>query len=208
MIAVIDYKAGNLTSVKMAFDTIGTPVIVTDNPTVVLEADRVVFPGVGAAGASMRTLTEYGLESAIRTVVRRGTPFLGICIGCQIALDRSDEDGGVSCLGLVPGSVRRFDPKDKFDKVPQMGWNTVRYKRSHPVFKDIPSETAFYFVHSYYPSPAYSGCIVGETEYAGICFASAFSHGNLVATQFHPEKSGRFGLQLLRNFVNWDTKTE
>lgn len=203
MIAVIDYKAGNLTSVKLAFDTLGTPVTITDNPVTVVDADRVVFPGVGAAGASMQNLRDLGMENAIRTVVRRGTPFLGICIGCQVTLERSDEDGGVDCLGLVPGSVRKFHPTDRFDKVPQMGWNTVRQKRLHPIFEDIPDNTAFYFVHSYYPDPADPDCVLGETEYGGTRFASAIGHSNLIATQFHPEKSGRFGLKLLDNFIRW-----
>lgn len=207
MIAVIDYKAGNLTSVKLAFDTIGIPVTITDNPSIVLGASKVVFPGVGAAGASMQTLGDLGLDKAIRTVVGRGTPFLGICIGCQVALDHSEEDGGVSCLGLVPGEVRRFIPTDKFDKVPQMGWNTVRQRRQHPVFRDIPDNAAFYFVHSYYPAPASPDCVLGETDYAGARFASVIGCSNLVATQFHPEKSGRFGLKLLENFIRWEPET-
>jgi glutamine amidotransferase len=203
MIAVVDYKAGNLTSVRLAFDAIGTSVTITDSPDVVMKADRVVFPGVGAAGASMQNLHNLGLADVIRAVVRRGTPFLGICIGCQVALEHSDEDGGVDCLGLLPGTVRRFRPTDRFDKVPQMGWNTVRQMRPHPMFENIPDNTAFYFVHSYYPDPANIDCVLGSTDYAGASFASAIAHKNLVATQFHPEKSGRFGLKLLDNFIRW-----
>lgn len=208
MIAVVDYKAGNLTSVKLALDALGTPVTVTDNPATVMDADRVIFPGVGAAGASMETLRSMGLENAIRTVVRRGTPFLGICIGCQIALDRSDEDGGVDCLSLVPGNVRRFAPSDRFEKVPQMGWNNVNQRARHPIFRDIPDGTAFYFVHSYYPAPSSSDCVLAETDYAGVRFASVIGSANLVATQFHPEKSGRFGLKLIENFIGWTPGAE
>lgn len=204
MIAIIDYKAGNLTSVKLACDTIGAEAEITSAPEKILSADRVIFPGVGAAGAAMRNLTGLGLAPVVRQAVAQGRPFLGICLGTQIVFDRSEEDGGVDCLGLVPGTVRLFRPASRLDKVPQMGWNSVRWVRPHPVFAGIEPDSEFYFVHSYYPAPAEAGYTIGETEYAGTTFASAVGRGSLVATQFHPEKSGRIGLKLLENFARWN----
>jgi glutamine amidotransferase len=203
MIAIIDYRAGNLTSVKLAFETLAVDATITDSPETILEADRVVFPGVGAAGAAMGHLGELGLIETILKVVERGTPFLGICLGTQIIFDHSDEDGGVKCIGLVPGNVKRFRPTDPYDKVPQMGWNAVSQKRPHPIFDGIDDDSEFYFVHSFHPDPTDEAWVIGETSYAGITFASAVAHKNLVATQFHPEKSGRVGLRLLRNFTEW-----
>jgi len=206
MIAIIDYRAGNLTSVQLAFETLEVPSEITNDPGRILEAERVVFPGVGAAGAAMHNLTELELAGAIRSVVARGTPFLGICLGTQIALECSDEDGGIDCLGLLPGRVRLFQPSSRWDKVPQMGWNNVQQSRPHPVFESIEDSSEFYFVHSYYPEPTDASCVLGTTEYADVCFASVVGKGNLVATQFHPEKSGKTGLQLLANFCRWDGK--
>jgi len=207
MIAIIDYRAGNLTSVKLACDTIGVEAEITDAPDRILAAERVIFPGVGAAGACMRNLRELGLIEPIREVVRRGTPFLGICVGTQIALEHSDEDGGVDCIGLLPGNVVRFQPSSPYDKVPQMGWNAVARKAPHPIWDGIEDGSEFYFVHSYYPAPADPELMIGETEYADVRFASALARASLVATQFHPEKSGRVGLRLLENFVKWEPRT-
>ncbi len=204
MIAIVDYKAGNLTSVKLAFDALGEDARVTDRREDILAADRVVFPGVGAAGASMRHLSELNLADALRAVVARGTPFLGICVGMQILFDRSEEDGGTPTLGFIPGEVRLFRPSDPADKVPQIGWNTVRFRRAHPVFAGVEDETEFYFVHSYYPVTADAADSVGVTGYAGVEFTSVVGRANLVATQFHIEKSGRIGLQVFRNFSRWD----
>ncbi len=204
MIAVIDYKAGNLTSVRLAFEALNAPVEVTSDPTVIDAAERVVFPGVGAAGAAVHDLNELRLRPAIEQAARSGKPFLGICLGTQILLDSSEEDGGTACLGLVPGRVKRFRPNDHFDKIPQMGWNTVVFRREHPVFAGIESRSEFYFVHSYYPAPDHRDHWLAETEYADAAFASIVGRGNLIATQFHPERSGRIGLKLLENFVNWD----
>ena len=203
MIAIVDYGAGNLTSVRLAFDTLGVAVEITRDPEELDRASRVVFPGVGAAGASMQNIKSLGIDSAIRRLVESGTPFLGICIGAQVSLDSSEEDGGTKCIGLVPGTVKRFRPSDPQDKVPQMGWNAVNQKASHPIFEGIEDESEFYFVHSYYPAPSDSESVMGETEYADICFASVYGRDNLVATQFHPEKSGKVGLTLLKNFANW-----
>lgn len=204
MIAIVDYKAGNLTSVKLAFDAIGVEAAITDRPDEILKAERVVFPGVGAAGASMRHLSELKLVDVLRTVVARGTPFLGICVGMQILFDRSEEDGGTSTLGFIPGEVRLFRPSSPADKVPQIGWNAVSFQRSHPVFAGVVNETEFYFVHSYYPTTINPADRVGVTEYAGVEFTSIVGRGNLVATQFHIEKSGRIGLKVFENFSRWD----
>jgi glutamine amidotransferase len=204
MIAIIDYKAGNLKSVYLAFENLGLPSQITRDPEAILAAERVVFPGDGAAGSSMENLRELGLMEVIPEVVKRGTPFLGICVGTQIIFDHSEEDGGVDCLGLIPGRVTRFQTDDPLVKIPQMGWNTIEFCAPHPLFKNIEDESEFYFIHSYYPAPANSGHRLAETEYANARFSSVSGHDNLVATQFHPERSGRIGLQMLKNFANWE----
>ena len=203
MIAIIDYRAGNLTSVKLAFDTLKVEAEITSDPKRILAAERVVFPGVGAAGSAMRNLGELKLASVIRDVVARGTPFLGICLGTQIIFQQTEEDGGTQGLGLVPGAVKLFRPASRFDKVPQMGWNSVKQARKCPLFAGIDDNSEFYFVHSYYPAPSNPAYVLGETDYAGVRFASVVGKDNLVAPQFHPEKSGRVGLRLLENFVKW-----
>jgi glutamine amidotransferase len=204
VIAIIDYRAGNLTSVHLAFEALEEPAVITDDARTILSAERVVFPGVGAAGSAMQNLEDLGLVGVIREAVEQGKPFLGICLGTQIVLGHSQEDGGVDTIGIVPGDVRLFTPDSRWDKVPQIGWNSVRQKRQHPVFDGIADESEFYFVHSYHPAPAESASILGETDYAGVTFASVLGQGCLVATQFHPEKSGRVGLKLLKNFCRWD----
>lgn len=204
MIAIVDYQAGNLTSVRLAFETLNAPAEITRDPERILAADRVVFPGVGAAGSAMATLDAWGLKPVIREVVERGTPFLGVCLGTQIIFERSEEDGGVDGIGLIPGTVRRFQPESPLDKIPQMGWNAVAQQRPHPLLAGIEDESEFYFVHSYYPAPSDDALVMGTTAYAGITFASVIGRANLVATQFHPEKSGRVGLKLLQNFIEWN----
>lgn len=206
MIAIVDYKAGNLTSVRLAFEALDVPCTVTSSAADVLAAERIVFPGVGAAGAAMRDLRDLGLEDTIRQVVANGTPFLGICLGTQIILEESEEDEGTTCIGLVPGRVQRFHPIDRYDKIPQIGWNAVSFRRQHPLLEGIEEESEFYFVHSYYPAPGQPEHIIGETTYADARFASIIGHSNLFATQFHPERSGRIGLKLLENFTRWDGK--
>ncbi len=215
MIAIIDYKAGNLTSVKLGLEYIGVECEITSDPQRILAADRVIFPGVGAAGAAMETLKSTGLADTIKTVVSRGTPFLGICLGTQVIFEFSEEDGGTPCIGLIPGSVRRFPAPDASRtsgsrgstappwKIPQMGWNAVRIAWPHPLFEGIEDSSEFYFVHSYYPAPSDDSYTMGVTEYAGVGFASAVGKRNLFATQFHPERSGRIGLRLLQNFSRW-----
>ena len=204
MIAIVDYKAGNLTSVKLAFEALGIEAVVTNRVDDILAAERVVFPGVGAAGASMHHLMELNLVEALKTVVARGTPFLGICVGMQILFDRSEEDGGTATLGFIPGDVRLFRPSDPADKVPQIGWNTVQFNRRHPVFAGVEDETEFYFVHSCYPMPTRPEDRIGVTSFAGVTFTSVVGRANLVATQFHIEKSGRVGLRVFENFSRWD----
>jgi glutamine amidotransferase len=206
MIAIIDYRAGNLTSVRLAFEALELPADITSEAAVIRAAERVVFPGVGAAGAAMQALRERGLTEVIREVIARGTPFLGICLGTQIIFERSEEDGGVDGIGVIPGAVRLFRPASPRDKVPQMGWNAVRQRRPHPLFDGIEDGSEFYFVHSYYPEPDDAALVLGETDYAGVRFASMVGRGNLAATQFHPEKSGRIGLRMLANFARWDGK--
>ena len=204
MIAVIDYKAGNLRSVQRALEKIEVESIVTHEPDKILAADHIIFPGVGAAGSAMKSLTEMGIGAVLKECVKSGKPVLGICLGTQIIMEHSEEDGGVDCLGVIKGKTIRFQFDDPNVTVPEMGWNQVNFKNDHPIFKDISSGTNFYFVHSYFPSPADQVNALSETDYADFTFTSALTAGNLVATQFHPEKSGRHGLQLLKNFSEWD----
>ncbi len=204
MIAIVDYRAGNLTSVKLALDALGAASQITANPEAILAAERVVFPGVGAAGAGMKALEEAKLVPVLREVIGRGTPFLGVCFGMQLLFERSEEDGGIDCLGLVQGAVRRFAPSSPRDKIPHMGWNAVRVARPHPLLAGIEDESEFYFVHSYYCAPRIESEIVATTDYADTEFASVACRANVFATQFHPERSGRIGLRLYDNFTRWD----
>jgi glutamine amidotransferase len=194
-----------LTSVKLALDYLGARSEITRDPARILSADRVIFPGVGSAGAAMQSIRALGLANVLRQVVKHGTPFLGICLGTQIIFEVSEEDGGVPGLGILAGTVKRFHPTNPTDKVPQIGWNSVTFIKPHPLLEGIESGSEFYFVHCYYPTPADRACVLGETEYADIRFASVVARDNLAATQFHPEKSGRLGLQILKNFTTWKT---
>ncbi|MBI4775409.1 MAG: imidazole glycerol phosphate synthase subunit HisH [Deltaproteobacteria bacterium] len=210
MIAIVDYRAGNLTSVARAMEDLDIPCKVTANPDEILNAERVVFPGVGAAGKAMEMLRETGLDQVIRKVFENGVPLLGICLGTQIVLERSEEND-TTCLGILKGATRGFASefaqlKDKALKIPHMGWNQVRFLRMHPVFKDISETSDFYFVHSYFPDPADRELRIGVTDY-GVTFASVLACRNLVATQFHPEKSGPVGLAILKNFSKWDGRS-
>ncbi len=204
MIAIVDYKAGNLTSVRLALEALHAEALITSDPDVVRQADRVIFPGVGAACAAMNAVKQLGLQPAFLEFIDSGKPFLGICVGTQILLDSSEEDGGTVCLGLIPGQVKRFQPKSHYDKIPQIGWNAVHFTRRHPVLEGIEENSEFYFVHSYYTSPSDPQYTLGETEYAGAAFSSILGRDNLIATQFHPERSGQIGLRLLHNFCKWD----
>jgi glutamine amidotransferase len=201
MIAVINYGAGNLPSAVRALRHVGADLEVTDDPAVVRAADAVVLPGVGATADTMRSLTALGIAQVLPEVVASGRPFLGICVGMQVLLGASVEFGLHPCLGVVGGTVRRLP--DGAGKIPQIGWNQVRYSASHvghPLLADIPDGSDFYFVHSFYCDVDDPAIVAGRTDY-GIDFPSVIVRDTLAAVQFHPEKSGRWGLQLLRNFV-------
>ena len=204
-VAIVDYDAGNLTSVHNAMQALGLESVVTRDPAVVAMADRVIFPGVGAARASMQVLQASGLGKAIQQAVAQGKPVLGICIGCQIILRSSEEDGGTECLDLLPGRAVRF-PSEPGLKIPHMGWNQVDFRVTHPIFASIPDHTDFYFVHSYHPAMDDAVTVAAYTQYGRHRFASVIYRDNLVATQFHLEKSGEVGLDVLRNFCEWDGK--
>lgn len=206
MIAIIDYNAGNITSVARALQNIGQDFVITDDTKRLDMASRVIFPGVGAAGEAMAYLREKKLDDWLKNYIKTGKPLLGICLGTQIILDYSEEND-TKCIGLVAGSTKRFPDKLTSDgqllKIPQMGWNSVKLRRSHPVFENVSPEAEFYFVHSYYPTPSDEAAVLGTTDY-GIIFSSVLAKDNLVAMQFHPEKSGRPGLQILKNFCTWE----
>ena len=205
MIAIIDYEAGNLTSVGRALAHLGYKNEITSAAETILAADRVIFPGVGAAKATMQTLQKRGLNQVLTDFYRTGRPMLGICIGIQILFEHSEEED-TECLGLLPGSVQKYptidvEKKTETLKVPQIGWNEVHQTQSHPIFEDVPNPAHFYFVNSYYPVPAAADIVIGTTQY-GIEFCSAIAQDNLIATQFHLEKSGRVGLKMLNNFLS------
>jgi imidazole glycerol-phosphate synthase subunit HisH len=200
MIDVIDYRAGNSPSVVYALERLGLPCRLVAKPEEVAESDRLVLPGVGAAGATLDSLRESDLVDALTQRVQHDkAPFLGICIGLQVLFQHSEEDD-TPCLGWLPGQVRRFASGQR---VPQIGWNEVRVTRSHPVTAGLPDRGHFYFVNSYYADPQDSADALGQTEY-GLEFASVVARNNIVATQFHAEKSGPLGLRLLADFASWD----
>jgi glutamine amidotransferase len=200
MIDVIDYRAGNAPSVVYALEHLGLPCRLVSAPDEVARSERLILPGVGAARATLASLTDQGLLGALEQQVRGAhVPFLGICIGLQVLFDHSEE-GDTPCLGWVPGTVRRF-PSDR--RVPQIGWNEVSFVRDHAVTASLPEAGHYYFVNSYYCAPADGSDVLGVTEY-GHEFCSVVASANIVATQFHAEKSGRLGLALLREFAKWD----
>ncbi len=201
MNVIVDYDAGNLRSVQRACAEVGFDACITSDASAVAHAQRIIFPGVGAAGSAMRTLRERKLDDALKHAFASGTPMLGICLGLQISLDHSEENDQVT-LGLIPGNVKRFRFDDPRLKIPHMGWNEVRVVKSHPVLGSIKPGDEFYFVHAYYPEPADSGDVYATTEYEEE-FCSAAGRANYFATQFHPEKSGRVGLELLSRFFAW-----
>jgi len=191
MIAIVDYNAGNLTSVKLALNQIGEDSVVTSDEGLILNADRVVFPGVGAAGAAMENIKKLGLIETLSRFITTGKPLLGICLGAQIVLDSSLENDNTECIGLIPGTTNLFQSTAEHPfKVPQIGWNQVEFIASHPVFADIPPGSEFYFVHSYYPVPSNADHSLAETTYGETRFTSILGRDNMIACQFHPEKSG------------------
>jgi imidazole glycerol-phosphate synthase subunit HisH len=209
MITLVDYKAGNLTSVRRALTHLGIPCQISADPELVRRADKIIFPGVGAAGAAMSVLRERGLDAALKESFASGTPILGICIGCQIILEHSEEDDA-ECLGLLAGKTVRFSPSvpqsvnplESPLKIPHMGWNAVSVTQPHPLLSHVNPGDEFYFVHSFYPQPAAPSQIYATSDYGGE-FPAAIGRDNLFAVQFHTEKSGPVGLRVLENFSRW-----
>jgi glutamine amidotransferase len=202
MITIVDYGAGNLTSVKRSLDHLGIPNRISSDPGDILSADQIIFPGVGHAASAMQVLHESGLDSALKTAFHKGIPMLGICIGCQIILTHSEE-GNTLCLDLIPGDCLRFRFRNTGLKIPHMGWNVVTPLRRHPVLAHLHDGEEFYFVHSYYPRPFEPETVYAACDYGG-SFPVAIGLSNLFAVQFHAEKSGPVGLQVLRNFSEWN----
>lgn len=204
MLAILDYKAGNQTSVLRALRSLGIPAEITADPSVILAAEGVIFPGVGAAGQAMNQLISTGMDKVLREVVARGKPLLGICLGCQILLERSEENN-TETLGIVPGECRRFQPEWRDGgepiRIPHMGWNTLEVRRPSRLLEGVSPDARFYFVHSYYTVPA-PELVIATCRY-GVEFTAMYGRPGLWAVQFHPEKSGRPGLALLTNFYRY-----
>ena len=205
-IHILDYGTGNLTSVRLAFERVGAEVVTISDAEEALDAERIVFPGVGSAGSGMRGLQQRGFDKLLRKHFAANKPMLAVCLGMQMLFDKSDEDNGVAGLGLLPGRVELFDfsKSEKKVKIPHMGWNTVSFTQPHPVLEGIASEEAFYFVHSYFANPVTADITFGKTQYADFTFTSMVARGSLFATQFHPERSGEAGLKMLKNFLSWE----
>jgi len=197
-LVIVDYGAGNLRSVARAVAHAGVEPLVTARPEDVLAAKALILPGVGAAEDTMANLRRAGLIEPLREYIASGRPFLGVCMGQQALFEVSEEDGERDLLGILRGRIIRF-PRGM--TVPHMGWNTVEMRADHPVFEGIPDGSFFYFVHSYHPAPADDSDILGVTDYEGIVFPSVVGRDNVIATQFHPEKSGAAGLRLYANFL-------
>jgi glutamine amidotransferase len=212
-VAVIDYGMGNLHSVAKALEHAPTEarIIVTHDADLILEADRVVLPGVGAIRDCMAEIRRLGIDKVVDEVILQKKPFLGVCVGMQALMTFSDENNGVECLNQLQGQVVYFgndlhDPQSgERLKIPHMGWNEVHQTYDHPMWLGIEQDTRFYFVHSYYVEPTHVGLIAGSSHY-GISFTAAVAKNNIFAVQFHPEKSAQAGLQLYENFLNWDGK--
>ncbi len=200
-IAIIDYGMGNVRSVQKAIEYVAPNdyCVLTNNLNTIAEADRVVFPGQGAMGACMSALNEHKLKEVIKKAAKE-KPFLGICLGLQLLFDFSEENNGTKGLSIIPGNVIKF--KNNELKIPHMGWNKVKQINNHPLWSNIEDNSRFYSVHSYYVKEDNKSCVTGTTKY-GIKFTSAIATDKLFAVQFHPEKSQRDGLQLLKNFTNW-----
>jgi imidazole glycerol-phosphate synthase subunit HisH len=197
-IAIIDYGVGNLRSVEKAFTSQGIPAVVTRDEKVLREADKLVLLGVGAFGYAMASLRNLGFDRLVIDAAKAGKPIIGLCVGLQMMFDEGHEFGVHRGLGLLPGRVVKFPDGVR---VPHVGWNQVEFKQTHPVFSDLPDQSFFYFVHSYYVETGDRSCVIGETEYQSR-FASVCGRGNILGVQFHPEKSQTAGLKLLRNFAH------
>ncbi len=200
MIAIIDYGVGNLASVRNAFIKLGYEAVISSSSEQILQADRVVLPGVGAFADAMDNLRNYGLDGTVKEVVRQGTPFLGVCLGLHLLFTHGEEHGIHQGLDIIKGRVVKFQLPREY-KVPHMGWNQVYPRENSRLFKGLPAGSYFYFVHSYYVFPDDDGVIAAHSDY-GIDFVCAVEQNNIFATQFHPEKSGRVGLQVLQNFAS------
>ena len=199
MIAIIDYDAGNIKSVEKAMQLLGQDVTITRDRETILQADKVILPGVGAFGDAMGKIRQYGLEEVIGEVVDQKTPFLGICLGLQLLFERSDETPGVEGLGILKGEILRISDKEGL-KIPHMGWNSLKFQNQGRLFANLPEEPYVYFVHSYYLRAADEGIVTATTEYSTHIHASV-EKDNVFACQFHPEKSSDVGIQILKNFV-------
>ena len=200
MIAIIDYDAGNLKSVEKALIALGEEVIVSRDSSEILQADKVILPGVGSFGDAMNNLDRFGLVDTIKNVVAKDTPFLGICLGLQLLFKESEETPGAEGLNLLPGKIFKIPAKEGF-KIPHMGWNSIEIKPQAKLFKDIPNQSYVYFVHSYYLQADDEDIVAATTEY-GVKIHAAVEKDNIFACQFHPEKSSTVGLQILKNFVS------
>lgn len=200
MIAIIDYDAGNIKSVEKALHFLGEETRVTRDPDEILESDKVILPGVGAFGDAMEKIRSFGLEDTIHTVTEKEIPFLGICLGLQLMFEESDEAPGVSGLGLLKGKILRI-PKTGDLKIPHMGWNSLTVKKDSRLFQGMTEHPYVYFVHSYYLKAEDPGIVAATTQY-GVDIDASVEKGNIFACQFHPEKSGTVGLQILQNFIS------
>lgn len=200
MIAIIDYDAGNLKSVEKALVSLGEEVLVSRDSSAILQADKVILPGVGSFGDAMNNLDKFGLVDTIKKVTGNGTPFLGICLGLQLLFKESDETPGAEGLDILPGKILKIPAKDGF-KIPHMGWNSLDIKPGARLFKGLEGNPYVYFVHSYYLKAADEGIVAATTEYTTHIHASVES-GNVFACQFHPEKSSDVGLKILKNFAS------
>lgn len=200
MIAILDYDAGNIKSVEKAVQLLGQDVAVTRDEETILEADKVILPGVGAFGDAMGKIHQYGLYEVIHEIVDRGTPFLGICLGLQLLFEESEESPGAEGLGILKGKILRI-PESPGLKIPHMGWNSLELRNNGRLFEGLPQESYVYFVHSYYLKAADEGIVTAVTEYGTQIHASV-EQGNVFACQFHPEKSSDTGIRILRNFIS------
>lgn len=199
MVAIIDYDAGNIKSVEKALRFLGQEAVVTRDRERIRKADKVILPGVGAFGDAMEKLSQYGLTEVIKETVDKGTPFLGICLGLQLLFDRSDEAPGVEGLGILKGEILRIPEREGL-KIPHMGWNSLGFPREGRLFRGLEPNPYVYFVHSYYLKAAEEEIVTAKTEY-GVEIHASVEKGNVYACQFHPEKSGETGLQILKNFA-------